>query len=440
MANQQDIPAVPDRTQPTIEFINGTPGKSTIAVGEHSDSFVRIGLWDGAFGRSSKYGNKVLFDGTSAEMNFIDSDSRRFYIRVVDGAAGTDTIEVKWRALTESGAALDDPEKERGDARGSVITLVREGGSPIFLSRGLMLVSEPSDRVAAQARVPNDTGGPRSWGMSDYRIRLASMRGSVEVEYKGRSARASVFRRAPDERRRCLVHVCCPKRTGSGDLAVGRGANSRVWSELRQARMVYERVGIWLETVVGANAAEVLRGPDNLVAEVFDPIDRTSREQPRLSLSDVNEIVLSKMKGMVAPVPHAVVVFLVDTIHPSIPAVGIAFPDAQRYHRGYAAVAYQPRPDNGASASQFTLAHEIGHIIMDVPGAKDPNSGRALCHFDEGYYPEDSRLRDHYNLMKDGTRDDGPPHATSKRIWDAPDAYGRNFFSALRQSRHLLPL
>src|SRR5262245_43456401 len=67
-------------------------------------SFVRMGLWDNAF-----YDSEKLLNLPDPSQNFVDCDSRRFYIRVVDPSASKrDFVDVEWRTYYGGGLLMDE--------------------------------------------------------------------------------------------------------------------------------------------------------------------------------------------------------------------------------------------------------------------------------------------------------------------------------------------
>ena len=131
-------------------------------------NYVRFGLWDNAFGNADN-----LLSG------FVDNDSRRFYLRVVDPSANLDpgtaeTITVNWYTKTGAGADDDHPGASGQPSGVSTLTLTETGANTgVFISQALMLVADDVDN--AQTTPPGTSNSGGAWHATNHRLRRAAL-------------------------------------------------------------------------------------------------------------------------------------------------------------------------------------------------------------------------------------------------------------------------
>ncbi|KYG08865.1 hypothetical protein BE21_21165 [Sorangium cellulosum] len=340
-----------------VEVVHPVSGVFACPAEGHTAEVVRMGLWDEAWDASGA----TFRNGGTDDAHFIGRDPRRFYVRVIDpSAAGRRSVTVNVRTRYPSGAG-----SVHDDGAGSpAITCTPVAGHPgVFASRALMLVSS-----AVDLQVPNvhsgdiPGGGGRARGQPDFRLRLASMFGFVEAEYANAAApaRAELFR---GERR--ILHLRLYEVGGA--LRAGGRSVSDLWdTDLRVAREIYGRIGIWLWTSPAPEVAtadrETYRYPgatsDEHLARVTQPRPAGVTGVP--TRTD-NELALAQA-------------------HPG-PAIRCFFRGAMDGVAGEAWPLRAAADDMGrrldllnslfidcTDRGPYTLAHEILHILLDIPG------------------------------------------------------------------------
>jgi outer membrane protein OmpA-like peptidoglycan-associated protein len=137
-------------------------------------TFVRFGLWDNAYDAAGDVKNNAAEND-----NFIGSDKRRFHLRVNDPNA-TGPVQVQWKTLQANRSNDDAPASQ-------ALTLVETApGSKVFISRGIMLVTDDTDRNFATHSgftLPAADAGLRNAGQSNHRTRRARMDGFISIDY-----------------------------------------------------------------------------------------------------------------------------------------------------------------------------------------------------------------------------------------------------------------
>lgn len=181
----------------TVEFVLDHDNDRVVDGSAPVATALMFGLWNDAYDGAGDIRN-----GAAAADSFVDRDQRRFYLRVRDPSASATTISAGWRTVDSGGSNVDAP------ANGT-ITLTRVAPG-IFVSRALILVTNTVD---TGLRVHSGlASGLRGRGETDFRLRRATLDGSVIAEYSPSSGPVSritlpVFQRNPDLRRRLSVGV-----------------------------------------------------------------------------------------------------------------------------------------------------------------------------------------------------------------------------------------
>jgi outer membrane protein OmpA-like peptidoglycan-associated protein len=192
-----------DRCHATLVQLDAS---RTGAVAAPPITVARIGVWDAAYDGA---GN--VRDGATEATSFVGSDARRLHLRVRDAAVTGPELDVEWRTLLADGRTADD-------APASLQLTLPEAaaGTRVFVSRGVMLVSDDTDGDQATQSglaAPHPDAGLRGRGLSNHRLRRARLDGFVLATYRPRvgvsfALTLPVFPRAPvDERRRLPVRV-----------------------------------------------------------------------------------------------------------------------------------------------------------------------------------------------------------------------------------------
>ena len=195
---------IPIRPAATLEIIRDKDKDRTVDEQDPVLTFVRMGVWDNAYDAAGNVKNAA-----AEAQNFIGDDTRRFYFRVKDAAAGS-SITLNWKTLKADKSDDDAPASQ-------ALTLAEtRAGSKVYASRAVMLVTDDTDANQATnsgLAAPLPDVGNRNRGQSNHRLRRASIDGFVKAEYQpaagGPKAEVElpVFDRNPDERRRVSVSV-----------------------------------------------------------------------------------------------------------------------------------------------------------------------------------------------------------------------------------------
>lgn len=202
----------------------------------------------------------------SNDADFINSDSRHFWVRITDPHVAPDAngrISVQWDTFKDGRKTSFGHAGEKGN---STIELWEQPtGSRIFVSPWLMLTTtkwevDPADKVGGRTWVRTSSGLPASMrgpqqinaGDKGFRMRCCETGGSVRILHRGYAGYASVFPAA--EIRRVRVSACVLVLPGSNvDALVGWVANI----ELPATAERLARVGLqlWTDPVTPPNAA-----------------------------------------------------------------------------------------------------------------------------------------------------------------------------------------
>jgi hypothetical protein len=386
-------------------------------------TFVRMGLWDNAF-RLPTDPLGLLINNEAEADNFVGADTRRFHVRVRDvSKRNAGRVQIDWFTLNAAGNNLDAPVTRD-------ITLVETpANSGVFISRGLMLVTDSDDqnqatRTGLPAGFP-DAGTTPGNGARNHRIRRGSMLGRNVLEYAPAAAmrlpqRLNVFQRNPESRRRLPLQIFVMKVAAGGNGVIPTVPAALLWTrDLPIIRETYERIGMTVETVVHPNtiAADIVRvGADSIV--LVEPTGVTPG-----NMSDAEEQTLSAAHPALA-----------DTIRVFY-AGGLA-----TGNRGESApdINFAGRPDvgtsfiNGSTYGPYSVPHEVGHVLTNKPFAQSTG------HFTAPAAPPGNRLRNDQNLMRNGTST-VTGVTESKRLWDAADNDGVNEFTTMRGSHYTRP-
>lgn len=359
---------------------------------------VRVGLWEDAFDPAT--GN--LRNGQAAVDSFIDRDPRRFHLRVRDASADGE-VTAQWKTTVRDNAGLEADDDNPSTVPFSADLTLTEtaANSGVFTSRGVMLTTDTTDQnQATDSGLPAahpDTGN-RQQRDSNHRMRLMTVDDThpldsfVVAEYRAGaglnpvSARADVFARAPEERRRMRVHLIDVRETpgvaGSGPLGFVHEFNAT-----NAILSIYATCGIFAEidkveidppaSCIGWTALY----PTDLLAANPSVENTASTANPSTSQNDLvnavralptfdaNDLYVIYVQRIYAtPLPPPPGPGLVSD------AGGIAFPDVitpATSARGFAFIAL----DSGIT--ELADPHEITHLTTNIHNA-------AAGHFDLG--------------------------------------------------------
>jgi hypothetical protein len=416
-----------------VEFVlPATPNTFGIGRADPATDFVEVGLWDHAFlpnnsGTGTMGAGWDLRNLPTEAGNFIGQDSKRFYFRVTNPKAVKNPAIIEdissatfsWYTDTVVNGVdvIDDKPAISG------LTLRETApGSGVFVSRAVMLVTDDSDNLVA-----TDTGyrgagiiSPAGYGSADHRLRkISSLDDKVVASYylNGMNkapvqVSADIFRRNPEFRKDVKIQIYAVFPIGA-----------RLWQQISVMRNAYARIGLNVVTVVDPTVTTITNGVD---------------------------------KVAVIPVPTGVTIAAVSdeqyyTLVAAVPPVSV--PTARAFVVGGLNTANQaqtfaPVKATGnarvgctfieAGSNLFTFAHEITHSvgnksIDDHEAHYWQPGGAPLVNF--------SLANDEFSvfhLMNVGASSSDTAGST-KRIWDAPDFDGLNWYQNMRNSQYTSP-
>jgi hypothetical protein len=345
-----------------VEIVHPIDTQSSCPTEGQVAEIVRMGLWENAWD-GDRFRNEATDDD-----HFIGLDPRRFYVRVVDRGARTPTVNVSVRTLLGGhGGGLGGPHDDN-QGEPLITCTAAPGARGVFVSRALMLVSSATDLEARVHAGDIPGGGIRRRGEQDYRLRRASMFGHVEATYEGASepGRAELFGR---ERRRIRLTLY--------DVNAARDSARRPMDEvfltdLRVAREVYGRLGIWVWTApaseVSASRRETHRGSGGT-----DHISHVILGRPphgdAWNMSEAQVAIASEHPPDGSPSGLRAFYF---------PDMGTAV-NGQSWTRAYLTTRDtrdQPALNtsfiNTPRRGPYTLAHEMLHLLVDSAGTTSP--------------------------------------------------------------------
>jgi outer membrane protein OmpA-like peptidoglycan-associated protein len=168
-------------------------------------TFTRFGLWDRAYDAA---GN-LINDAPEAN-NFIGRDIRRMHFRIRNAGVTANHLIIDWRTLeADRTTNVDAPASQQ------LVLPETATGSGIFISRGVMLVTDDTDanqRTHSGLAAPLPSPGIQLRGATNHRLRRAQMDGFVHGKLSPQAGvrltiTLPVFDRNPEERRRLQVRV-----------------------------------------------------------------------------------------------------------------------------------------------------------------------------------------------------------------------------------------
>lgn len=384
------VQATPSST-PVIEIVTAE-GAVTCPPTGHVARSVRFGLWDGAWtpdGQLVEPGTNFEAFRIPAGQSFIDRDSRRFWLRVTDPALPPRTRFVNATWGTEPARAPGTPSHQALEGgSSSQIELPALAGNPGVFAEALMLVNDPDDYRIAQEFDPG-------------RTRLSSMFEVVTASYSRGNVSAppvSVPVFAPEERRSLRLEIFMSDPPGQP-----------AWTEdLRVARTIYARYGIWI-WVDGPVPPHAPGTP--------------SQEPPPAQLEPLHANILTRANDLFATLAFD------HGPRPGRPGIRVFYlprlPNRDRGQSMPPSLDFSTFVDSRGAAlrdeahgivcidansrTRLTLAHELGHVLLDTAGENRGSTYDGLGH----YFPN---LPDAiHNLMHAGL----PPDREVAR-YDAP--------------------
>ena len=393
-------------------------------------TFVRVGLWDNAFAPAT--GN--LRNAINAANNFVDLDTRRFHLRLRDPSVAGEA-SINWRTGFDDGSDDDAPAVP---AFSQEITLTETGANTgIFLSRGLMHVTDTTDRneptnSGMPAGHTDSTGAPdtgnRAWRQSNHRKRMITVDNTHQLNNRtvalyNRMAGINpfrinlpVFERTPEERRRIRVHLISARESVGGNGVLSAARQQQVTATIRE---IYAVCGIYAEvdnTEINPPASCIgWPGPHPDPGGVADDpgVEGFRLQGGVLVASASQQDLINAVRALPTFNINDIYIIFVNRIYRPITVAnpnlatgsrGQSFPDswlaAGSNLRSFTFVGLMNNP------TEYTEVHEMTHITTNL---RNSVGG----HFD---LPAGD-LRDDRNLMRNGTRD-GLGVLDTKRLWD----------------------
>lgn len=238
-------------------------------------TIARFGVWDRAYDAA---GN-VINNEAEAD-NFVGRDVRCLHLRVRDAARTTPAVDLGWRTLKADRTDDDAPPSQ-------LLTLPESAaGSHVFISRGVMLVSDDTDRdqrTHSGLVAPHLDAGPRTRGQSNHRLRRALLDGFLRAEYDAQPgvrlpAELPIFTRDPDERRRLPVRVI--RYTNAGDPRFHPATDAYIAAEFGRANERWRQVGLAIEPAATVDrpvpAAAIDPGTGLYTGEINNPQEQAA--------------------------------------------------------------------------------------------------------------------------------------------------------------------
>jgi len=231
------------RCQARFRIVNDSNNDRVVDENEAAATFVRFGLWNHAYDGAGNVKN------AAAEAdNFIGADARRFYFLVEDPMCNASSVQVNWWTLRSN--------KSHDDAPGSQVLSLLEtrGGSKVFASKAVMLVTNDTDRnqrTHSGLAAPHADAGVRRRGQSNHRIRRGKITGFVKGEYQPACGGARltvempVFKRSPDERKRLSVKVI--RYTNAAQPGFHAATANYISGQFEHANMRWNQVGLQID-------------------------------------------------------------------------------------------------------------------------------------------------------------------------------------------------
>lgn len=435
----------------------------TASCNQPHTNIVEVGLFDYAWNPTGS-----LRNGAAATSNFIDLDSRCFYIRVYDEKAYANSVQsitVQWgTGHTNSVPPTND------DGAGNLRLDAVAGNAGYFLSRAVMLVTDAADRNMTHHVGPGNDTRLRRITVSDAHPLVSQ----VYVAYTPHGAgvpvtcNANVFDHANGNamsRKRLHVHLVNVRDAEINGNPILTNVRSNAIKASLQA--TYARCGIFAEVdefpidppnscvnwrTLGyqANSSQgyPVRDPSVFLSEEnATEAQRPMPNMPVVTPSQSERDLIAVVRNRPGYNNNHIYVLFVNALYepPGAPggalsegAGGEAFPDSQadtRYTnaRGFAFIAL-----NGVT--DLATVHEITHITTDVNNIADG-------HYDLGpanaIAPEGKARR---NLMHRFVLAQNNNHEDPKRLWDNdeqnnlwnPGFVNRSQVSIIRNSRFVL--
>lgn len=400
-------------TTPRVEIVH--PGAEyACPPTDHVATLLRMGLWERAFeGRGHHEGMwrppSELRNGSAEEDHFVGCDPRRFYVRVVDRAAHASTVSVQLRTSSPDGHVRD------ANGGHDAITCTAVAGHPgVFVSRALMIVSSRVDLQVAVHSGDIPGGGLRRASVDDdFRLRYATMFDRVEAAYQPAHGDACATQVELFGHERRLVRLQIAD-VNNAFANTGREIQEVFTRDLAVARDVYSRIGIWLWTdalrpptaaATGASIVETItptsgaRGASDLLTRV-----RVAGWPEGGWTASGLEIRCGECWPWSASGPGLRAFYIEDIPGRNGESTTAALAAQDSTRAGARNISFI----NAGERGDYTLAHELLHLLVNSPGGAGARetyespaqyAARVAMAEAEQHYPDDGEDAYH-NLLR----------------------------------------
>ena len=226
-----------------MEILEDTNDDKTIDQNDRPIEAATFGLWNEAYDSSGNVRN-----GNLEANNFVGSDKKRFYFRVMNPLKNTDStaidsFQVEWYTTKFDGTDEDRPAGK--------LTLRETGiNTGVFVSKGVMLVTDDTD---AQQVTNDGSGNMCARGTLDHRIRKASIDGCVNLKYSPSGTTAAPDLKVPvfdkTELRRLtlnIINYTAPPTNGAPGASYA--TPDYISGQVSHARDRWAQLGLKIET------------------------------------------------------------------------------------------------------------------------------------------------------------------------------------------------
>lgn len=396
---------------------------------QNTDS-IGFGLFDNAFDPAKPNNPAVAYNDTSngLKANFIDNESHRFYIEITDSLidAAANTIEVDW--LTTFGDRVMPYDLTPNPK----LTLYRDTtAANTFRSKALLLVHEEVDLDIV-------VDGKHK-GEDDFRMRLAGMFAYIKIKHNARllSFTFPVFNQK--NLHQVPINIFTLRNSSNNPVATA----DAVGTSIAKLQDVYDNVGVLFNAgseyqFTGTTLAQASPTPTISKRNIDYKVNEITLPAT-INISALKQDDLVAIANLLPPAPNKLRIFIVDKFDPSFLAANVI---ALGCNKSYAA-AISPNLVNclfvksiaTGSGFPYTIAHELGHILMDK---MDYLSSHSLpvpaTNSNHHYNSNNPQLPNSQDLMNPSTVNQVSIFS-SKRIWNVKDADNYNQYEDLLNDR-----
>lgn len=396
---------------------------------QNSDS-IGFGLFDNAFDPAKPNNPAVAYnDATNGlKADFIDNESHRFYIEITDSLVDADTasIEIDWLTTFGDRVSLYDLSPN------TKLTLYRDSvNAHTFRSKALLLVHEEIDLdIVVDGKHKGD---------NDFRMRLAGMFAYIKIKHNLRllSFTFPVFNQK--NLRQIPINIFTFRNSSDNPVATA----DAVGTSIAKLQDVYDNVGLLF------NAGSEYQFADDSLAQT-KPTPTVSKRNieykvneitlpSTINISAIKQADIIAIANLLPPAPNKLRIFIIDKFDASFlgPQV-IALGCNKSYASGIAPNLVNClfiKSTATGSGFPYTIAHEIGHILMDK---MDYLSSHSLpvpaTNSNHHYNSNNPQLPNNQDLMNPITVNQVSVFS-SKRIWNVNDADNYNQYADLLSDR-----